>query len=223
MTESRWQAVDHYVEQALLEDDPILARTLRTSTENGLPPIAITPSQGKLLHLLARSIAAQRILEIGTLGGYSTIWLARALPADGRLVTLEFDPHHAEVAAANIAGAGLSELVEIRVGAALDTLPPLAEEGAPPFDLVFIDADKLHTPDYLLASLELSRPGAMIIADNVIRDGEILDAHSNDPDVLGARRLHELLAEEPRVSATTIQTVGAKGYDGFTLALVNPS
>ena len=222
MSKATWDAVDEYVERRLVRDDDALDSALRASVEAGLPPIAVTPSQGKLLHLLARSIGARRILEIGTLGGYSAIWLARALPADGSLVTLESDPRNAEVAAANIARAELDELVEIRVAPALDTLPLLADAGAPPFDFVFIDADKWHTPDYFEWALKLARPGALIVADNVIRDGALVDEANDTPDVLGSRHLHELLAEEPRVSATTIQTVGAKGYDGFTLALVNP-
>jgi predicted O-methyltransferase YrrM len=222
MSQPTWDAVDRYVERRLLGDDAALDDALRASVEAGLPPIAVTPSQGKLLHLLARSIDAGRVLEIGTLGGYSAIWLARALPSDGRLVTLESDPRNAEVAAANIARAGLQQLVEIRVGPALETLPLLAAEPAPPFDFVFIDADKWHTPDYFKWALQLARPGALIVADNVIRDGALVEEGNDTPDVLGSRHLHELLAEEPRVSATTIQTVGAKGYDGFTLALVNP-
>ena len=222
MSEPTWDAVDKYVERRLLGDDAALDDALRASVEAGLPPIAVTPSQGKLLHLLARSIDARRILEIGTLGGYSAIWLARALPRDGSLVTLESDPRNAEVAAANIARAGFEQLVEIRIGPALETLPLLAAEPAPPFDFVFIDADKWHTPDYFKWALQLARPGALIVADNVIRDGALVDEANDTPDVLGSRHLHELLAEEPRVSATTIQTVGAKGYDGFTLALVNP-
>jgi predicted O-methyltransferase YrrM len=222
MSEPTWDAVDRYVERRLLGDDAALEDALRASVEAGLPPIAVTPSQGKLLHLLARSIDARRVLEIGTLGGYSAIWRARALPSDGSLVTLESDPRNADVAAANIARAGLDDRVEIRVGAALETLPLLAAEQAPPYDFVFIDADKWHTPDYFKWALQLARPGALIVADNVIRDGALVEEGNDTPDVLGSRHLHELLAEEPRVSATTIQTVGAKGYDGFTLALVNP-
>jgi predicted O-methyltransferase YrrM len=222
VSEPTWDAVDKYVERRLLGEDDALTGALRESVEAGLPPIAVTPSQGKLLHLLARSIDARRILEIGTLGGYSAIWLARALPSDGRLVTLESDPRNADVAAANIARAGLDDRVEIRVGAALQTLPLLAAEQPAPYDFVFIDADKWHTPDYFKWALQLARPGALIVADNVIRDGALVEEGNDTPDVLGSRHLHELLAEESRVSATTIQTVGAKGYDGFTLALVNP-
>ncbi len=215
-----WEAVDRFAEQHLLGEDAALEQALQASAEAGLPPIAVTPSQGKLLHLLARSIGAGAILEVGTLGGYSTIWLARALAPGGRLVTLEADPGYAAVAQANIAGAGLAEIVDLRVGAALDSLPALAAERAGPFDLVFIDADKVHTPDYFRWALELTRPGSLIVADNVIRDGAVIESDSERPEVRGSRRLHELLAGEPRVSATTIQTVGAKGYDGFTLALV---
>jgi predicted O-methyltransferase YrrM len=218
--QARWDAVDRYAEEHLIGEDPPLQAALRASAEAGLPPIAVTPSQGKLLHLLARSLGANRILEIGTLGGYSTIWLARALAPGGRVVTLEAEPRYAEVASANIAGAGLSEAVDLRVGAALETLPVLAEEHPEPFDLVFIDADKVHTPDYFRWAMELTRPGSVIVADNVVRDGAVVEADSDRPDVRGSRALHELLATEPRVSATTIQTVGAKGYDGFTLILV---
>lgn len=220
MSEQRWSDVDRFVEERLVGPDPALDAALQTSAAAGLPAIAVTPSQGKLLHLLARSLGARTILEVGTLGGYSTIWLARALAPGGRVVTLEANPRFAEVATANIERAGLAEAVEVRVGPALETLPQLASEQPNPFDLVFIDADKVNTPDYFTWALELSRPGSVIIADNVIRDGTIVDSDSQDSAVHGARRLHELLADEPRVSATTIQTVGAKGYDGFTLALV---
>ena len=220
--ERTWSAVDEYVEQRLLDDDPALEQALRDAAEAQLPMIAVTPSQGKQLQLLARAIGARRILEIGTLGGYSAIWLARALVPGGRLVTLEVDERSAETADASIARAGLSDVVEIRLGAALDTLPVLAAENPEPFDFVFIDADKRHTPDYFEWALQLTRPGALIVADNVIRFGALVDPADESPDVLGNRRLHEMLAGDRRVSATTIQTVGAKGYDGFTLALVNP-
>lgn len=220
--ERTWRAVDEYVEQRLLDEDPALEQALRDADEAGLPKIAVTPSQGKQLQLLARSIGARRILEIGTLGGYSAIWLARALAPGGRLITLEVDPRCAAVAAASIARAGLSDTVEIRLGPALDTLKALAAEDPEPFDFVFIDADKRHTPDYFQSAIELARAGAWIVADNVIRFGALVDPDDESPDVLGNRRLHEMLADEPRVSATTIQTVGAKGYDGFTLALVEP-
>jgi predicted O-methyltransferase YrrM len=215
-----WSEVDRYVGERLIGEDDALDCALRASAEAGLPPIAVSPPQGKLLHLLARSLGARRALEIGTLGGYSTIWLGRALAEGGRLVTLEADARYAELAEANVARAGLSAVVDIRVGPALETLPVLAGEQPEPFDLVFIDADKIHTPDYYEWALRLTRPGSLIVADNVVRDGAIVDFDGDDPGGLGARRLHELLAADPRVSATTIQTVGLKGYDGFTLILV---
>jgi predicted O-methyltransferase YrrM len=222
MSQDTWDEVDRYIDGQLIGADPALDAAIAASVEAGLPPIAVTPSQGKLLYLLARSIGARSILEIGTLGGYSTIWLARAVGPTGAVVTLEANASYADVASANIARAGFAETVEVRVGAALDSLPPLAAEQREPFDLVFIDADKQSTPEYFKATLELTRAGGLIVADNVIRDGAIVDpAAQENPDVIGSRRLHELLAEEQRVSATTIQTVGAKGYDGFTLALVN--
>jgi len=223
----RWTAVDRYINDRLVGSDPVLEEALKTSATAGLPPIAVSPSQGKLLHLLARALGAHRILELGTLGGYSTIWLGRALPPSGRLVTLEADPRYAELARANIARAGLAELVELRVGPALETPPVLAAEAPDPFDLVFIDADKKSTPEYFEWALELTRPGSVIVTDNVIRDGALIDTGNQDPTVLGGRRFHELLAADrlgdARVSATTIQTVGSKGYDGFTLALVLPA
>jgi predicted O-methyltransferase YrrM len=224
MTQELWSAVDRYICDHLLPDDPALDAALRASDAAGLPPIAITPNQGKLLELLVRIHGARSVLELGTLGAYSTIWLARALPPGGRLVTLEANPHYAEVARANIANAGLAEVVQMRVGPALETLPELAAEGAP-FDLIFIDADKRNNPGYLEWSLKLSRPGSLIVADNVVRDGAILDADAADPwlgdgGVQGVRRFYELLAAEPRLNATAIQTVGTKGYDGFALALV---
>jgi predicted O-methyltransferase YrrM len=218
VSDPRWRAVDEYTERLLLGEDPVLEAALRES--EGLPAIAVTPSQGRFLNLLARIHGARRILELGTLGGYSTIWLARALPADGRLVTLELEPENAAVAERNVAAAGVGEKVEIRVGPASDSLAALAAELPEPFDLVFIDADKARTPDYFEASLALVRPGGVIIADNSVRHGELADPETADPGASGMRRFHELLAGEPRVEATTIQTVGAKGYDGFTLALV---
>ena len=192
----------------------------RRAKQAGLPQIQVSPPQGKLLYLLAKSIGAEPILEFGTLAGYSTIWLARALPAGGRLITLEADPRYAEVAAAEHRRAGLGELVDVRVGPALDQLPQLEADGAGPFDLTFIDADKVHTPDYFAWALEHSRPGSLIVSDNVVRDGRLADPDSDDPAIPAQRRFHELLAAEPRVEATTIQTVGGKGYDGFSLALV---
>ena len=220
MLQERWSAVDSYIGENLVPADPVLEAALRASSDAGLPPISVSPSQGKLLNLLARAQGARTILEIGTLGGYSAIWLARALPPGGRLITLEAEPRHAEVARANLAHAGLADVAEVRVGPALDTLPKLQAEGDGPFDLIFIDADKPGYPDYLPWSLRLSRPGSMIIADNVVRGGAVADSASTDANVQGVRRFIEMLAAEPRVSATAIQTVGSKGYDGFALALV---
>lgn len=218
MDEQRWTAVDDYFNGLLVPPDEVLDGALRASAEAGLPAINVAPNQGKLLHLLARIHGARTILEIGTLGGYSTIWLARALPPGGRLVTLEAEPRHFEVARATIARAGLSEVVELRLGRALDTLPGLVDDA--PFDLVFIDADKPSNPDYFAWALKLTRPGSLIVVDNVVRGGRVADPGSDDPAVAGVRRLVDLVAAEPRVSATTLQTVGVKGYDGFLLALV---
>ena len=220
MTEEQWSAVDRYIAGLLVPPDPVLDAALEAAAAAGLPPHDVSPAQGKLLHLLARAHGARTVLEIGTLAGYSTIWLARALPAGGRLVTLEADPKYADVAVGNIAHAGLADVVELRVGQALETLPQLAAEGCGPFDLVFIDADKRSNPEYLAWALELSRPGSLIVADNVVRQGAVADAGSADPSVRGVRRFVELLAAEPCVSATVIQTVGSKGYDGFAIALV---
>lgn len=217
MNEDMWRAVDHYFTGELLGPDPVLDAALEANALGGLPAIDVSPAQGKQLHLLARSIGARRILEVGTLGGYSTIWLARALPADGQLVTCELEPRHAEVARSNLARAGLAGLVEVRVGPALDTLPGL--DG--PFDLAFIDADKASNVEYFQHALRLSRPGSMIVVDNVVRGGRVVDAESDEPAVRGTRRLVEMVGREPRVDATVIQTVGAKGYDGFLLAVVN--
>jgi predicted O-methyltransferase YrrM len=218
MTQPLWTEVDDYISGLLIGDDAALDGALAASDAAGLPPIAVTPAQGKLLYLIARIHGARNVLEIGTLAGYSTIWLARALPADGRLITLEYDPRHAEVASANIAAAGLADRVEVRVGAALDTLPDIADEG--PFDLFFIDADKVNNPAYFRWALDHSRPGSVIVVDNVVRGGQVVDADSTDPSIVGTRELGSLLATEPRVSATMVQTVGDKGYDGFALALV---
>jgi predicted O-methyltransferase YrrM len=220
MAEQTWTAVDRYLDEVLVRPDAALQAALQTSAEARLPPINVSPAQGKLLHLLARAVGARAILEIGTLAGYSTIWMARALPDDGRLVTLEINARHAEVARANIARAALAQRVELRLGPALDTLARLEAEGAGPFDLAFIDADKPNIPAYFKWALRLSRPGSLIVVDNVVRDGTVIEADSLDAAVQGVRRLNELMASEPRVSATTIQTVGAKGYDGFALALV---
>ncbi|WP_413753652.1 O-methyltransferase [Streptomyces sp. R-74717] len=220
MTLAQWTEVDDYFNGLLVGPDEALDAAVEASDKAGLPAIQVAANQGKLLNLLARLQGARTVLEIGTLGGYSTIWLARALPEGGRLVTLESDPECAEVARGNIERAGLSEVVEIRVGRALDTLPELAEEGYGPFDVVFIDADKPSNPDYLAWSLKLTRPGSLIIADNVVRDGEVADGGSDDPKVQGVRRFTELVAAEPTLTATALQTVGSKGYDGLMLALV---
>ncbi|MDT3438228.1 O-methyltransferase [Pseudofrankia sp. BMG5.37] len=220
MTQELWNAVDDYFEGLLVPADPVLAEALRASDAAGLPAIQVSASQGKLLQLLARTVGARSILEVGTLGGYSTIWLARALLAGGRLVTLEVDPAHAAVARANAERAGLSDVVDVRVGAALETLPKLAAEGGDPFDLVFIDADKPNNPGYFEWALKLARPGSLIIIDNVVRGGAVADPDNTSASVVGTRRVHDLIAAEPRVSATAVQTVGTKGYDGFTLAFV---
>lgn len=220
VTQQQWTAVDEYITEMLVPSDPILDAVLQSSEAAGLPPHNVSPTQGKLLYLLARLHSAKSILEIGTLGGYSTIWLTRALPVGGRLITLEYSPKHAEVASENIKRANLSGMVDIRVGPALDTLPVLANEGFAPFDLIFIDADKPNNPSYLKWALKLSRPGTLIIGDNVVRDGTVADASSEDANVQGIRRFFELIASEPKVSATAIQTVGSKGYDGFALAIV---
>lgn len=220
MAQEQWTAVDEYVGGLLAPHDDVLDAALKASEEAGLPAIQVSPPQGKLLQLLAQTLDARTVLEFGTLGGYSTIWLGRALSADGRLITLEADPKYAELARENIERAGLGDIVELRVGPALETLPQLDAEGAGPFDLTFIDADKVNTPNYFAWALEHSRPGSLIVADNVVRDGTLADATSDDPKVRAQRHFHEMLAAEPRVSATTIQTVGIKGYDGFTIALV---
>ncbi|MGN6370085.1 MAG: O-methyltransferase [Phycisphaerae bacterium] len=219
--QTTWTNVDNYFNQHLLPPDPALESTLKSSTDANLPNIQVAPNQGQFLQILAHSLNAHRILEIGTLAGYSTLWLARALPTTpptGKLITLEANSTHAEIARKNIANAGLSALVEIRAGKARDTLPKLIPEA--PFDLIFIDADKTSLPDYFTWSLKLSRPGSLIIADNVVRKGAILDEHSSDPNIQAIRRLVEMLSKEPRISATTLQTVGSKGYDGLLLARV---
>jgi predicted O-methyltransferase YrrM len=220
MSQQQWNAVDSYISDLLIPPDPALDAALSASTAAGLPAISVSPTQGKFLHLLAKISGARTILEIGTLGGYSTIWLARALPKGGRLISLEFEPKHAEVARANIANAGLAEMVNIQVGPALETLPKLHAEGCRPFDLIFIDADKVNTAPYFTWAIKLSHPGTVIIVDNVVRDGAIVDADSTDEGVQGVRRFNALLKNEKRVSATAIQTVGSKGYDGFAIALV---
>jgi predicted O-methyltransferase YrrM len=220
MSEERWAEVDDYIVSLLGLSDAALDSALLDADAAGLPPISVSPNQGKLLFLLARMQGAHSILEIGALAGYSTIWLARALPADGRLITLEIDPNAAGAARTNIARAGLADRVELLLGPALDTLPWLAAESRGPFDLIFIDADKANYPEYLSWALKLSRRGTLIIADNVVRKGAVIDAAISDPIIRGVRRFNELLAAEPRVSATIIQTVGRKGYDGFALATV---
>lgn len=220
MSQQLWTDVESYLRSLLAPMDEFLQHTLEASTEAGLPEIQVSSSQAKLLALLAHLQGAQSILEIGTLGGFSTIWLARALPEDGRLVTLEADSRYADVARANLEAAGLGEIVDVRTGPALDTLPILAEEGLDPFDFVFIDADKPNTPDYFSWAVRLSRRGGLIFVDNVVRQGELIDEDSEDPSVQGMRRLIEQVAVDPRVDATAIQTVSEKGHDGFVLARV---
>jgi predicted O-methyltransferase YrrM len=220
MPQEQWTTVDRYLNETLLPADAVLEAALAANAAAELPAIDVAPNQGKFLHLLARLRGARRILEIGTLGGYSTIWLARALPAGGSLVTLEFEPKHAKVAAANISRAGLAQVVDIRVGAALESLARLVEEDAEPFDMIFIDADKPNNPHYLEWAMKLSRAGTLIVLDNVIRDGEVADAASRDEKVLGVRQCLERIAADPRLSATALQTVGSKGWDGFAMALV---
>ena len=220
MSQKLWNEVDQYLDDTLVQQDAALAEAITSSDAAGLPSISVAPSHGKFLHLLARIQGARRILEIGTLGGYSTIWLARALPPDGRLITLEYDSKHADVASANLARAGVADKVDIRIGRALDTLPQIAAERQAPFDLIFIDADKPSNPDYFRWALKLSHRGSVIVIDNVIRRGAVIDTNSGDDNIRGVRKMHELIGAEPRVSATAIQTVSVKGYDGFTLALV---
>ena len=218
--------MDNYLGSQLLEDDPVLNRATETSQQAGLPAIAVSPLQGKFLYLLARLIGARQVLEIGTLGGYSAIWLGRALPAApvGRLVTLEVNPMHADVAQVNIADAGLAEVVEVRVGAALETLPKLATEfGEGVFDFTFIDADKQNNAEYFSSALKLTRPGGVIVVDNVVRQGHVVDESSDDSSVVGTRKLFAAMAQEKTMTATAIQTVGLKGYDGFAIAIVEGS
>ena len=220
MDKEFWTTVDRYIVDHFLPADDALERAQATSAKAALPDIAVSPNHGKLLYLLAKILGAKRILEIGTLGGYSTIWLARALAPGGSLITLEFDPKHADVARANIGHAGLGRVVQVRVGAALDVLPLLEAEGRGPFDLIFIDADKVNTAPYFTWALKLSRPGSLIIVDNVVRDGAVADAASTDTSVQGMRRFYEAIQAEPRVDATAIQTVGIKGYDGMAILRV---
>jgi predicted O-methyltransferase YrrM len=220
VTQDRWTAVDTYLAGLFVPPDPALDGVLQSIAAADLPTISVSPNQGKLLFILAKAMGARRVLELGTLAGYSTIWLARAVPPGGSVVTIEVDPRHAKIARANIARAGMADRIDLRVGAALEVLPGLAAGNAGPFDLIFIDADKVGYPDYLSWAIKLARPGALILADNVIRDGAVADPASKDASVLAVRRFNEMLANEPRVIATAIQTVGAKGYDGFAAFLV---
>jgi len=220
LSEEKWTAVDRYIVESLIPPDEILEETLRANAAGGLPAIDVAPNQGKLMYLLAKIRGARRILEIGTLGGYSTIWLARALPVDGNLITLEAVPRHAEVAAANVERAGLSAKVEVRLGAAVDSLAGLVREGAKPFDFIFIDADKESYSAYLDWALQLSRPGTVIVGDNVVREGGVIDPDHADSRVHGVRRFMEAMGKDVHLEATVLQTVGSKGYDGFSLAVV---
>ncbi len=221
MTRNRWETVDAYFAKTLVGSDPTLDGALAANAAAGLPSIDVSAPQGKLIHLLARIAGARNALEIGTLGGYSTIWLARALPEDGRLVTLEANERHAAVARQNIVRAGVASKVDLRTGAALAVLPKIEAEGLGPFDFVFVDADKSNNANYLDWALRLSQHGTVIFVDNVVRDGVIADAASQDSGVIGSRRMFEMMAREPRLQATAVQTVGAKGWDGFALAIVD--
>jgi predicted O-methyltransferase YrrM len=221
MAEDQWTEVDQYFSKSLLPSDSILESALEASVAAGLPAISVSPNQGKLLQMLAQIVGARSILEIGTLGGYSTIWMARGLRAGGRLITLEVDPKHAEVARLNVARAGLRDVVDVRIGNAVEILPQLSANRRGPFDLIFIDADKPNIPTYFEWALKLSRPGTLIIVDNVVRDGAVIDPDSSDPSVQGVRRFIQLLGAESRASGTAIQTVGIKGYDGFAIVLVS--
>ncbi len=221
MTNEQWASVDEYFGGLFVPEDAALEAALKATGEAGMPAINVSPTQGKLLHLLAKAHGVRSILEIGTLGGYSTIWMGRALPPDGRLITLEIDPKHADIARANIERAGLGDRVEIRLGTAITTLPQLFESGAGPFDLVFIDADKVSTPVYLEWAMKLTRPGSLIIIDNVVRNGAVADPGNSDPNVNGIQQALAALAADERITATAIQTVGSKGYDGLAIALVN--
>jgi predicted O-methyltransferase YrrM len=220
MDQQTFSAVDEFVAATVVTEDGVLRDAVAAAEAAGLPAIQVSPPQGKLLQMLVRLVGARTVLEFGTLGGYSSILMARALPDDGRLITLEANPEYAAVASASIERAGLAEVVEVRVGPALEALPGLEEEEAGPLDLVFIDADKVNTPNYFAWALDRTRPGGLIVADNVVRDGSLAETDSDDPATEAQRQLHETLAAEPRVSATTIQTVGVKGYDGFLIALV---
>jgi predicted O-methyltransferase YrrM len=220
MTQETWDAVDAYINDSLVKPDEVLGAALRDSEAAGLPAISVSAPQGKFLSLLARIHGARSILEIGTLGGYSAIWLARALPPGGRVITLELDPKHARVARTNLDRAGFANIVQIRVGRAIDTLDELHRESAGPFDFIFIDADKPSNPEYFAWALKLSRRGSVIVVDNVVRGGKVADPACSDAAVEGVRRLNRMMGTEPRISATAIQTVGGKGYDGFAVALV---
>ena len=219
MNPEQWTQVDHYLNGLFVADDDVLAAALQASDAAGLPQIQVAPNQGKLLSILARSIGARSMLEFGTLGGYSTIWLARALPEDGKLITMEYDPKHAEVAKKNIAHAGFATQVEVRLGKALDSLPQIEREGYT-FDVVFIDADKANMPSYFEWALKLTRVGGLIIGDNVVRGGGVVNENSDDPNIRGVRKYLEMAASNPRVMTTAIQTVGSKGYDGLAMSLV---
>ncbi|TPJ14523.1 O-methyltransferase [Mesorhizobium sp. B2-7-2] len=220
MSSKTWTAVDDYIVSSLFEADPVLDATLAANRDHGLPAIDVSAAQGKLLSLLVRIRGAKKVLEVGTLGGYSTIWMARGLPADGKVVTLELDPHHAKVARSNFERAGVSDKIDLRIGPALQSLAALAGENAGPFDLIFIDADKPNNPNYLDWAMKLSRSGTVIVCDNVIRDGAVLDEDGRDANVEGARAAFSFIGDEKRLDGTAIQTVGAKGYDGFTIAIV---
>ncbi|GAB4554179.1 MAG: O-methyltransferase [Anaerolineae bacterium] len=220
MNQELWTAVDEYFVKQLIPSEDVFEAALQASAAAGLPNIAVSPSEGKFLHLLAQMHGAKRILEIGTLGGYSAIWLGRALPADGILISLELDPKHAEVARANLARAELTAKVSVRVGPALESLAIMSTEGHAPFDFIFIDADKQNNPGYFEYALKFSRPGSIILVDNVVRQGRVIEAESADSNIQGVRRLMEMVAAEKRVTATSLQTVGAKGYDGFMLVMV---
>ncbi|WGW13562.1 O-methyltransferase [Saxibacter everestensis] len=220
MTNDQWTSVDSYLADLLVSEDSILVAVHDANAAAGLPSIDVSPVQGKFLMLLAQISGARSVLEIGTLGGYSTIWLARGTPVDSRIVTLEAEPKHAEIARSNFGHAGLADRIEIRIGPALETLPQLAQEGAGPFDLVFIDADKRNNPHYLEWAMKLTRPGSIIVCDNIVRDGQVADQGTSDPDVRGVRRFLEMTAEDERLDATAVQTVGSKGWDGFSIARV---
>lgn len=221
MSADLWGRVDDYIVDKLVDESAALADALKANAAGGLRPIDVSAAQGKFLHLLVRMSGARRVLEVGTLGGYSTIWMATALPAGGSIITLEYEPHHAEVARRNVERAGYSDRIEVRVGAAAETLPVLAAEKPEPFDFVFIDADKPNNTTYLDWAIKLGRPGTVIVLDNVVRDGQVANAESRDPNVLGSRGAFELIAANPRLSATALQTVGAKGYDGFAMMILD--